>query len=72
MEKFYCPTWYKLFGKPKPKPIMNQKGSIIAQVTTTDGVISYIDNTNTKNSHPSQSDALNLSESQCIQLIEML
>lgn len=70
-DKCYCihgyPSWHKLFGKPKPKPRTNfQRGSIVANVSTTGGEHIHITQLN------NESDSLNLSADQCIQLIQML
>lgn len=73
-DKCFClhgyPNWHRLFGKPKPKPRFNstnmgKRHVIAAHVSTVDKSV------NTGSSLQSDN-ALNLSDGQCKQLIEIL
>lgn len=72
-EKCYCihgyPSWHKLFGKPKPKPkFLPTRNSVVASIAQTGNSTESV---SVGLQMSSQSD-LNLSESQCRQLIQML
>lgn len=77
-DKCYCihgyPSWHQLFGKPKPKPkLLTPRNSVVANVIQTSTENSSSTNkTMSVGSQFSTSDGLNLSESQCKQLISML
>lgn len=82
-EKCYCihgyPSWHKFFGKPKPKPrFLTAKNSVVANVTQVsmpDSVMTTGGETVSAGLQMSQGNSLsgmNLIDSQCHQLIQML
>lgn len=73
----YCihgyPSWHKLFGKPKPQPrFIKEKGSLIANVTTSDAGIFSDGDSVSSGMQSGFTDNVQLSEGQCRQLIQML